>query len=171
MDTLSITRIKTLHPTIRKEVEQLYHQANNKLGKGVRLRLSYTYRTPEEQHKLFLQRPKVTNADSWQSIHNYGLAFDICLLYDKDGDGKFEEVSWDMKRDGDGDGISDWLEVTQVFVSAGYTNGFISNGKKWDFPHFQKDFSLSWKQMKSKIDKGEFQEEVVDGIKIKYINL
>lgn len=124
MDKITFERIKTLHPKIRKEVETLYTKANNTLGKGVRLRFSYTTRTPEEQHKLFLQRPKVTNADSWQSIHNYSLAFDIVLMYDKDGDGNFEEVSWDMKRDGDKDGVADWLEVTKVFVSVGYTNGF-----------------------------------------------
>ena len=96
---------------------------------------------------------------------------DIVLLYDKDGDGKFEEVSWDTKRDGDKDGISDWLEVTKVFTSAGYTNGFITNGKKWDLPHFQRDFGLSWKQMKAKIDKGDFTSETINGYTYKYINI
>lgn len=171
MDKITFERIKTLHPKIRTEVEALYTKANNVLGKGVRLRFSYTTRTPEEQHKLFLQRPKVTNADSWQSIHNYSLAFDIVLLYDKDGDGNFEEVSWDMQRDGDKDGIADWLEITKVFVSAGYTNGFITNGKKWDFPHFQRDFGLSWQKMKSKIDIGQYTTEIINGYKYKYINI
>lgn len=159
MDKITFDRIESLHPKIREEVKRLYTVANNKLGKGVRLRLTQTFRTPEEQHKLFLQRPKVTSADSWQSIHNYGLAFDIALLYDKDGDGNFEEVSWDMKRDGDKDGIADWLEVTNVFVSAGYTNGFISNGKKWDFPHFQKDFGIGWREMKKRVETGKYKIE------------
>jgi len=171
MDDITISRIQEAHPKIRTILKEKYIEANNKLGKGCRLRFSYVYRSPEEQHKIFLQRPKVSNADSWQSIHNYSLAFDVVLLYDKDGDGKFEEVSWDMKRDQDKDGIADWLEVTKVFLDAGFTNGFISNGKKWDFPHFQKDFGLSWKQMKSKIDKGDYTEEVQNGKKIKYINL
>ena len=105
MDPITLTRIKTLHPKIRQEVEVLYEKANNLLGKGCRLRFSYTFRTFEEQDKLFLQKPKVTNAKGGQSIHNYGLAFDIVLLYDKDGDGKFEEVSWDMKRDQDKDNL------------------------------------------------------------------
>lgn len=171
MDTITIERIKTLHPKIRQEVLDLYDKANNKLGKGVRLRFSYTFRTPEEQHKIFLQRPKVSNADSWQSIHNYGFAFDIVLLYDKDGDGKFEEVSWDMKRDGDKDGIPDWLEITKTFLEGGYTNGFITNGKKWDFPHFQKDFGLSWRQMKAKIDAGQYTTENIAGYNYKYIKI
>lgn len=171
MDQITIQRIQTLHPKIRQEVLELYTKANNVLGKGCRLRFSYTFRTFEEQDKLFLQKPKVTNAKGGQSIHNYGLAFDIVLMYDKDGDGKFEEVSWDTKRDGDKDGIPDWLEVTNVFVNAGYTNGFITNGKKWDLPHFQKNIGLTVKQMKSKIDKGEYTEEVQNGKKIKYIKL
>lgn len=171
MDELTIKRISEAHPKIRTTLLQKYNEANNKLGKGCRLRFSYVYRSPEEQDKIFLQKPKVTNAKAWQSIHQYGLAFDVVLLYDKDGDGKFEEVSWDMKRDQDKDGISDWIEITKVFIDAEFTNGFISNGKKWDFPHFQKDFGLNWKQMKAKIDTGNFTEEVQNGKKIKYINL
>jgi len=177
MDKITIDRIKTLHPKIRKEVLESYRKANNlQLGKGVRLRFSCTFITFEEQDKLNAQRrttkgPKVTNAKGGQSIHNYGLAFDIVILYDKDGDGRFEEASWDTKRDGDKDGIPDWLEVTKVMLDSGFINGFITNGKKWDLPHFQKDFGLSWKQMKSKIDKGDYIEEVIDGYKYKYINL
>lgn len=48
---------------------------------------------------------------------------------------------------------------------------FITNGKKWDFPHFQKDFGLSWKQMKDKIDKGDYKTEIISGYKYKYINI
>lgn len=171
MDNITLERIKLCHPKIRLELTELYKKANNLLGKGVRLRFSHTFRTPEEQDALFLQKPKVTNSKAWQSIHNYGLAFDICLLYDKDGDGNFEEVSWNMKRDGDNDGIPDWLEVSQVFIKAGYTNGFISNGKKWDFPHFQKDFGLKWRNMKDKIDRKDYKSEVINGKTYKYINL
>ena len=176
MDQISLERIKTLHPKIRQEMLDLYTKANNKLGKGLRLRLSYTFRTFEEQEALYAQGrtkkgSKVTNAKGGQSIHNYGLAFDIVLMYDKDGDGKFEEVSWDTKRDGDKDGIPDWLEVTQVFVAAGYQNGFITNGKKWDLPHFQRDFGLSWQKMKTKIDKKEYDSEKINGYEYKYIKI
>ena len=153
MDEITIKRIAQAHPKIRTQLLKDYEDANALLGKGCRLRFSYVYRSPEEQHKIFLQRPKVTKADSWQSIHNYGLAFDIVLLYDKNLDGKYEETSWDMKRDGDKDGISDWIEITRLFTSRGYTNGFISNGKKWDFPHFQKDFGHTWRTLYDKIQK------------------
>jgi peptidoglycan L-alanyl-D-glutamate endopeptidase CwlK len=171
MDEITLKRIEEFHPVRRDLLREKYKEANNKLGKGCRLRFSYVYRSPEEQHKIFLQRPVVSKADSWQSVHNYALAFDIVLLYDKDGDGKFEEVSWDTKRDGDGDGIADWLEVTKIFTEAGFTNGFISNGKKWDFPHFQINFGLNWRQMKAKIDAGQYTEEIQNGKKIKYIKI
>jgi len=176
MDEISLKRAQEAHPKIRQKLIDTYIKANNKLGKGCRLRLSYVYRSPEEQDALYEQGrttkgSKVTNSKAWQSIHQYCLALDIVLLYDKDGDGKFEEVSWDMKRDQDKDGVADWLEVTKVFLEAGFTNGFISKGKKWDFPHFQIDFGLSWKQMKAKIDGGEYTEEIQNGKKIKYIKI
>ena len=168
LDEITIKRIKTLHPKIREEVLEMYTHVNEKLlGKGVILRFAYAYRSPEEQDKLFKQKPKVTNAKAWQSIHQYGLAFDIVLLYDNDNNGTFEEASWDMKKDHDRDGIADWLEVTKYFESKGYKNGFISNGKKWDFPHFQRDFGLTWQQMKSKIDSNKYITEN----NIKYIEI
>jgi peptidoglycan L-alanyl-D-glutamate endopeptidase CwlK len=153
MDLISIERILESHPDIRQQLKADYIEANNKLGsKYVRLRFSYVYRSPKLQHEIFLQRPKVTNADAWQSIHQYGLAFDIVLLLDKDKNGTFEEITYDMVKDFDLDKTPDWKEVTQYFLSKGYTNGFISNGKKWDYPHFQKDFGYSWRQLKAKID-------------------
>jgi len=159
MDQLTIQRITQAHPKIREQLLQDYKDANNLLGPNVRLRFSYVYRTPKEQHEIFLKRPKVTKADAWQSIHNYGLAFDIVLLIDKNNDGNFETVSWDMVKDFDLDSTPDWKEVTQLFLSRGYTNGFISNGKKWDYPHFQKDFGYKWLQLKNKIDAGDIIED------------
>lgn len=159
MDSLTIQRITQAHPKIREQLLQDYKDANNLLGKNVRLRFSYVYRTPKEQHEIFLKRPKVTKADAWQSIHNYGLAFDIVILIDKDNNGTFETVSWDMVKDFDLDKTPDWKEITQFFLSKGYTNGFISNGKKWDFPHFQKDFGHNWRSLKNLIDKGEIIED------------
>lgn len=155
MDLISIERILEAHPKIREQLKADYIGANNKLGKYVRLRFSYVYRSPELQHKIFLQRPKVTGSDSWQSIHQYALAFDIVLLIDKDKNGTFEEITYDMVKDFDLDTIADWKEVTDYFLSKGYTNGFMKNGKKWDYPHFQKDFGYSWRELKAKIDKGD----------------
>jgi peptidoglycan LD-endopeptidase CwlK len=92
-DKLTIERIEKAHPLIREELKQYYLEVNKKLPKGVRLRFSHVYRTNEEQDKLYAKRPKVTNAKGGQSIHNYGLAFDIVILFDKDGNGTFETAS------------------------------------------------------------------------------
>ncbi len=163
MDRLTEQRITTMHPKLRVKTLKAYREANNVLGKGVRLRFSQVYRTAEQQEALFAQRPKVTNARAWQSSHNYGLAFDIVLLYDKDGDGNFEEVSWDMRRDGDRDGIADWIEVTRVLEKHGFRNGFITNGRKWDFPHFENTFGLNWRQLKAIVDSGKIIKERING--------
>lgn len=144
-DKITIDRINKAHPKIRQELLSLYSQCNNALPKGVRLRFAYVFRSPSEQHALFLQKPKVTNADSWQSIHNYGLAFDIVLLYDKNNDGTFETASWDNNEH--------WKEVVAFFKSKGYEWG--GDWKKFkDAPHFQKTFGFDWKVLKQRIDKG-----------------
>jgi peptidoglycan L-alanyl-D-glutamate endopeptidase CwlK len=144
-DNLTIDRIYKAHPKIKEELLSLYLQCNNMLPKNVRLRFAYVFRSPEEQHALFLKRPKVTNADSWQSIHNYGLAFDIVLLYDKNGDGTFETASWSDDKN--------WQMVVAFFKSKGYEWG--GDWKKFkDAPHFQKDFGFDWKVLKQRIDKG-----------------
>lgn len=145
MDEKTLELIETAHPKIKDELLIFYKEINNQLPANVRLRFVYIYRTDKEQHKLFLQRPKVTNADAWQSIHNYGLAFDIVLLYDKDDNGTFELASWEVNKH--------WLKVANYFKSKGYEWG--GDWKKFkDYPHFQKTFGFDWKVLKQRIDKG-----------------
>lgn len=155
-DKITIERIKLMHPNLVGKTLADYRAANAVLGKGVRLRFSRTFATFEDQHKIFLQRPKVTDADAGQSYHNYGLAFDKCLLYDKNLDGNFEEVSWDRLRDGDKDHTPDWMEVTNVLVSRGWQNGFVKSGKKWDLPHYQITFGLHWSELLKRYKAGDF---------------
>ena len=50
MDAISIERIKTAHPKLRDELQKIYEEANNKLGKA-RLRFAYVLRPFEEQTK------------------------------------------------------------------------------------------------------------------------
>lgn len=167
MDKISIERIATLHPRIRQTVLDAYtHINNNLLGKGVRLRFAYTTRTPEEQAELYAQGRtklfdkdgkrlgKVTNAGPWQSIHQYSLAWDIVLLYDKNGDGIFESASWDQTVDFDKDGMKDWFEVINYFKSIpGVTWGGDFKSIK-DAPHFEMNFGFDWKTLKARYDKG-----------------
>ena len=150
MDKVTLDRIKLAHPHLREQLLEQYLEINNKLPKGVRLRFSYVFRTPEEQHALFLKRPKVTKADSWQSIHNYGLAFDIVLLHDKNGDGTFELASWEQDKH--------WIRVVDFFKSKGWEHGGSWKNFK-DQPHFQlkrKDgSSYKWQELKKRIDEGK----------------
>jgi peptidoglycan L-alanyl-D-glutamate endopeptidase CwlK len=112
----------------------------------VTCRFAYTLRTIKEQNDLYaLGRTKlfdangkrlgiVTNAKGGQSYHNYGLAFDIVLLT-KNG------ASWDIITDFDGDGISDWKEIVNIFKKHGYVWG--GDWKFKDAPHFEKSFGHS----------------------------
>lgn len=145
MDKISLTRIEKAHPKIREELRVYYEQCNKMLPKHVRLRFSHVYRSPSEQHELFLQRPKVTNADAFQSMHNWGLAFDVVLLYDKNGDGNFETASWEIDEH--------WQKVINFFKGKGYEWG--GDWVKFkDKPHFEKNFGFNWKVLKSRFDKG-----------------
>jgi peptidoglycan L-alanyl-D-glutamate endopeptidase CwlK len=153
MDEITLKRIEQAHPKIRTQLLQHYKEANNFLGKGARLRFAYVYRSNAEQDKLFNQRPKVTNAKGGQSIHNYGLAFDIVLLYDNDNNGTFETASWDMVKDYDKDSKADFMEIVNYFKSKGYTWGGDWKSFK-DNPHFEYNFGFDWKVLKQRVDKG-----------------
>jgi len=145
MDKITLERIEKAHPKIREELSVYYKECNNLLPKHVRLRFSYVFRSPAEQHALYLQRPKVTNADAWQSIHNYGLAFDIVLLYDKNCDGTFETASWTIDEH--------WDRVVSYFKSKGYEWGGDWKTFKDKTP-FEKNFGFDWKTLNSRFDKG-----------------
>lgn len=137
-DQLTLYRIETAHPRIRVELRNYYIEINRRLPKGVRLRFSWVYRSYKEQDLLHAKRPKVTNAKGGQSIHNYGLAFDIVILFDLDGNGTFETASWKQDKY--------FKLVVNFFKSKGYTWGGDWNSFK-DNPHFQKDFGYTWRTL------------------------
>lgn len=182
-DTITLNRISTLHPAIRDRVREAYLTANYKLlGKGVRLRFAYTYRSNELQDQLYAKGRtihfdstgnrlgKVTNARGGQSIHNYGLAWDIVLLLDKDNNGYFETASWDIYADHDDDSVADWMEVVRFFKS----ELDVEWGGDWtwkDYPHFQIDFGLGWREMKLKMINGQYEREIIDGVEYKWIKV
>ena len=147
MDKLTIDRISQAHPKIREELKLYYIECNNKLPKGVRLRFAYVYRSIAEQNVLYNQRPKVTNAKGGQSIHNYSLAFDYVIMLDKDNNGTFETIEWNLK--------SPYHKVVvDFFKSKGYEWGGDWKNFK-DYPHFQKAFGHTWQSLKRKLDTGD----------------
>lgn len=158
-DTISIPRVELLHPAIRTEVRQLIDKAEAKLPYTA-IRIVQGLRTFSEQDTLYAQgrtKPgkRVTNAKGGQSFHNYGLAIDFALLYDKDKNSTYETLSWDTLKDMDKDGESDWMEVVEVFEEAGYTWGGRFTSIK-DNPHFEKNFGLTWRQLFDKHSKKDY---------------
>lgn len=163
-DSITLERIKLLHPRLREEAEEIYDEIFKRLSGKARCRFTHTLRTFAEQDALFAQgrtRPGriVTKARSGMSYHNYGLAIDIALLLDRDGDGKFTEASWDTRGDFDRDGVADWMEVVQVFKEYGWTWG--GDWKFVDPPHFEKTFGMSVRSLLSlynqkRVDKSNY---------------
>lgn len=157
-DQVSVERVAKLHPKIRDEVKSLIEKAEEQLP-FTAIRIVQGLRTFEEQDGLYAQgrtKPgsRVTNAKGGQSLHNYGLAIDFALLYDKDKNGTYESLSWDTLKDADKDGESDWLEVVDIFEDAGYQWGGRWTSIK-DNPHLEKTFGHTWKQLLAKHDAGK----------------
>ena len=153
---ISLERIDLMHPAIRKEVREAFLYISKKLlGKGVKMGITQGLRTFKEQDDLYKQKPKVTNSKGGQSFHNYGLAFDFAIYYDVNNDGNFELLSWDMKKDFDKDGTSDWFEVINYFKLIGFKWGGDFRSIK-DSPHFEKTFNFTWKQLLSKYNQKDF---------------
>jgi len=141
MDKITLERIELLHPIVRQEAKEIYEEICRRLTGSAICRFAFTLRTFAEQDALFAKgrtQPgaKVTQARGGQSWHNYGLAIDIVLIVN----GK--EVSYDMRKDYDGDGEADWQEIVYVFKMHGW-----EWGGDWatfkDGPHFQKTFGLT----------------------------
>jgi peptidoglycan L-alanyl-D-glutamate endopeptidase CwlK len=145
MDKITLDRIELLHPALRDEAKAIYKEICQVLTGRALCRFAYTLRTYAEQNALYAQGrttpgAKVTQAKGGQSYHNFGLAIDIVLLIDKDGNGSFESASWETKVDFDGDGKSDWQEVVNIFKQYGWAWG--GDWKFTDKPHFEKTFVL-----------------------------
>jgi len=149
-----MSKIDTLHPKIRTEVQTLVDHVNTKvLASNVKMIVTQGLRTFDEQNALYNQKPKVTNAKGGQSIHNYGLAFDFCLANGK-------TLHWETNKDFDGDKQPDWMEVVKVFKDAGYVWGgdFKSITDK---PHFEKTFGYTWQQLLALKNEGKTQNGYV----------
>lgn len=155
-DYISIQRAANLHPRVRAEVVKLIDEVEAGFPITICVRIVQGLRTIEEQDALYAQgRTKpgkiVTNARGGSSYHNYGLAIDFAILYDLDGNGTYETLSWDLLKDYDKDGQADWQEVVKVFKKAGWGWGGDWKSSK-DNPHFEKSFGLTWRTLKQMYD-------------------
>ena len=160
-DVVSIERANKLHPAIRQEViDTITKIENESFPSTIRIRIVQGLRTIEEQNELYAQgrtRPGsiVTNAKGGSSYHNYGLAFDFVIMYDKDNNGSYEAVSWDVNYDFDKDGVKDWQEVVKAFKTLGYTWGGDFKSIV-DSPHIEKTFSHNWRDLLEKYNSKDF---------------
>lgn len=159
-DAITLSRIELLHPKVREDVKQIYYEICERLTGKALCRFSHTLRTFKEQDDLYAQgRTKPGNIVSYakggQSYHCYGLAIDVVLLIDKDGNGTHESASWDFKTDFDADGMSDWEEIDYVFKMYGWDGLYKANGTRWDLPHFQKTFGFTTPQLLAMVNSGK----------------
>lgn len=164
-DAVSISRVALLHPMVRVEVVATIDTIEANLPDNSKVRVVQGLRTIDEQNALFAQgRTKpgqiVTNAKGGKSYHNYGLAIDFAIMYDKDRNGSFEVLSWDLNYDFDKDGVSDWQEVVKAFESKGW-----EWGGRWhsiqDNPHLQKTFDYTVTQLYTKYLQGQLDNGYV----------
>ena len=138
-DQITLDRIKLLHPKLRDEANDIYDEICEALKGRAICRFTHTLRTFAEQDLLFKKVPKVTNSRGGFSYHNYGLAIDIVLIVGG------VNLSWDVVKDFDGDGKSDWMEIVNIFKQFGW-----EWGGDWQFkdsPHFQKTFGKSVREL------------------------
>lgn len=150
MDKVTLERIELLHPKLRDEVKEIYAKICAALKGRAICRFAYTYRSFAEQAQLFAQGRTapgkiVTKARAGRSYHNYGLAIDIVLIVDTNGDGTYDTASWQTNVDFDKDGIADWQEVVTIFKEYGWEWG--GDWKFSDTPHFQKTMGKSIQEL------------------------
>lgn len=147
MDNISKERIAKLHPKIREDVTKALMDLDKV---HIRVRITQGYRTIAEQDKLYAQSrtmpgPNVTNARGGQSWHNYGLAFDFCLM-NPDGSVCFDDKS------------EDWAQATNIFKSHNF-----EWGGDWinfiDTPHFQRTYDMKIQEAYKKIEDGNVDKE------------
>lgn len=162
-DKISMARINGLHPKLRSEAIEVLSKIDCVLTGKAKCRFSFTLRTFAEQQALYEQgRTKpgkiVTNAKAGQSLHNYGLAIDIALLIDTDGNGTYETASWDTKTDFEGNGGSTWMKIVKIFKAYSWEWGGDWTSIK-DYPHFQKTFGHTWQQLLTLRNMGKVDKE------------
>ncbi|UQZ33656.1 hypothetical protein C2I18_08950 [Paenibacillus sp. PK3_47] len=149
----SASRLAGLHPVVLAAAEKLIERC---YVSGVPILITQGLRTAAEQDALYAQgRTKpgaiVTNARGGYSYHNYGLAIDFALLLPGGS-----HASWDMKRDGNNDGIADWQEVVKQAKAIGLEWGGDFTSFK-DYPHFQMSFGISISGLRAGLRPSEAQ--------------
>ncbi|MEM9738903.1 MAG: hypothetical protein AAF829_03475 [Pseudomonadota bacterium] len=130
--------VNELHAKFFERVQALLETCRRR---NLRFRLFEAYRQPDRQAHLFSGEQKVTNADAWQSMHNYGLAADIIL--DVPGVG-----GWETGTIGRHDYMRDWLAMRDIARSSGLHVLTRRDGTDYDFPHVQMP-DTAWRDLQA----------------------
>jgi len=143
-DTISIQRVKSLHPKVIDDFRNFITDAENALG--IVIRVSQGYRSFEEQAELYaLGRTKagkiVTKAKPGSSYHQYGLAVDLVELVKN---GKELDWNYDMSK------LVPYADKYQIAWGGNWSGGFK------DYPHFEKTFGWGWRALLDKYNKKDF---------------
>lgn len=140
-DTISESRLQTLHPKVKNDFKLFIEEAEKALD--IKLRITSALRSFAIQEELYSQgRTKkgkiITNAKPGSSFHNYGLAVDLVRM---DG----ANVDWNFD-----------LSKLQPFADK-YDIDWGGSWKKFkDYPHFEKTMGYTWKSLLSKHNAKKF---------------
>jgi len=144
IDRISLDRLDKLHPAIRHDAHVAFLNAWDSCNGIAKPRITCGVRSLKEQALLFAQGRTspgkiVTWAKPGQSMHNYGLAIDFCLIVN----GK--EASWDYCKDFDKDKVPEWVEIVNAFKDKGFAWG--GDWTKKDHPHLEKPMGYTWREL------------------------
>lgn len=153
VDFISLERANLLHPAIVADVIAILEDCAQK---DIGIRITQGIRSYDEQDALYQQGrsmdgPLVTNARPGFSWHNYGLAFDFCLLL------KNKEVTWNRNVDFNEDGKADWMQVVKIAKRHGFEWGGDWTTFK-DYCHFQKRFDMTIDDAIKKVNADKLDE-------------
>lgn len=142
----SNTELEGVHSVVKAKAITLVNQAYNK---GIRIAITSGFRSFKEQAKLYGQgrskyvyqgvdygapdMPDVTGAEPGESIHNYGLAFDVTVF------DEHRQPIW---------GGDDYNEVAKLGKALGLEWGGDWKSRK-DRPHYEYRFGLTLKQLQA----------------------
>jgi peptidoglycan L-alanyl-D-glutamate endopeptidase CwlK len=134
-----------LHPIVEEKRDKLIDQAN---VIGISILITDGYRSIESQNDIYEKGRSdegaiVSYARGGESYHNYGLAIDYAIL-NKDG-----TISYDLQRDGNGNGEADWYEVARIAKELDFLWGGDFQGGFKDFPHLEYTFGLSIRELQN----------------------
>lgn len=140
---------KYLHPCLRTDLEEALAECHSN---DLMVYVFESYRSPARQLSLYNQGRTskgriVTNAQPFESWHNYGLAFDLVF----DGDER-DGIQWSWEGDYNNDKVegekrSDYERVGEILLKYDFEWG--ANWKRFkEMPHFQKTFNLPIKEAK-----------------------